>query len=150
MAGWPDIVVMKSDSPEVLLAVEVKAGAIRSRDAEEELKAYMVRQSCPIGMLVTPEGTSFFRNRYTSYDPEAVQKIAECQTAELLDGIPDKASVTEEYLESRLERWLEDLREGGSRSSPPGVEEAIESLVLPALLSGVVRATGPRWRRTGS
>ncbi len=59
MAVWPHVVVTKSDSPEILLAVEVKAGVGAARDAEAQIRAYLVHQSCPVGMLVTPEDTVF-------------------------------------------------------------------------------------------
>ena len=147
---WPDIVVTRPDSPEVLLAVQVKAWAAVAHAAEAQIKDYMVHQSCPIGMLVTPEDTRFFRNRYTGYGPEAIQQIGECRTNELLDAMPDKAPLTEPDLVRGVEEWLENLRDGSRRSWPPSAQEAIESYVLPVSMSGVVRATGPRWRRTGS
>ncbi len=150
MLAWPDIVVTKPDSPEVLLAVEVKNGAGDVLVAETRIKDYMVHQSCPVGMLVTAEDTSFFRNPYTGYEAETIQKIAECRTNELLGGMPDKAAITESYLALRVEQWLESLPASGRRVWPPSVAEAIESLVLPSVAGGIIRATGPRWRRTGS
>ena len=150
MPVWPDIVVTEPDSPDILLAVQVKAGAAGARDVEAPIKDYMVHQSCPIGMLVTPEDTLFFRNPYTGYEVETIQKIGECRTNELVDTMPEKAPVTEQYLVRRVEEWLESLRDGGPRSWPPSAREAIESYVAPVAMSGVVRATGPRWRRTGS
>ena len=150
MPVWPDIVVTKPESPEPLLAIEVKAGSAGTRAAEPQLKKYMVHQSCPIGMLVTPEDTLFFRNRYTGYGPETIQRIGECRTNELLDAMPDKAFVTESYLVRRVEQWLESLSAGSRRSWPSSALEAIDSYVLPVVMSGVVRATGPRWRQTGS
>ncbi len=149
MPVWPDIVVTKIDSPEVLLAVEVKAGAGDLRVAETEIKEYMVHQSCPVGMLVTAEDTSFFRNPYTGYEADTIQKVAECRTDELLGDMGQAVNV-ESYLVQRVEQWLERLHAGGSRSCSPSVLEAIESLVLPAVVAGVTRAAGPRWRRTGS
>src|SRR5579863_910983 len=110
----------------------------------------MVHQSCPLGMVVMPRDTVFFRNRYTDYGPEAIQRIGECRTSELLGAVPEKLVLTESDLVRRAEQWLESLRDGSRRSWPGSVQETIESYVLPAVVSGVVRATGPRWRRTGS
>jgi hypothetical protein len=150
MPVWPDIVVTKPDSPEVLLAVEVKAGAGGALVAETQIRDYLVHQSCPIGMLITPEGTVFFRNPYTGYEPDTIQKIGECRTDELLGGMHDRVVNVEPYLVLQVEQWLEKLPTSGRRSWPPSVAEAIESFVLPAVTGGIIRATGPRWRRTGS
>jgi hypothetical protein len=150
MADWPDIVVTREESPEVLLAIEVRSGDTNILVAESRIKAYMAHQSCPLGMLVTPENTVFFRNRYTGYDTDAIQQIAQCRTSELLGALPDRAVVIEQYLERRVDEWLDSLKSSRRQSWPVEAQEAMETYVLPAILSGVVRATGPRLRRTGS
>jgi hypothetical protein len=150
MPVWPDIVVTKPDSPDVLLAVEVKAEVVGARGGETQIKGYMVHQSCPVGMLVTPKDTFFFRNRYTAYGPEAIQKIGQCRTNELLSAMPDLPLVTEEDLMRRVEQWLENLHVGSRQPWPSSALEAIETCVLPVVRGGVIRAAGPRWRRTGS
>jgi len=146
----PDIIVTKPDSPEVLLAVEVTAGAGGVRVSEAQIRDYMVHQSCPVGILVTPEDTLFFRNPYLGYDADTIQRIAQCRTSELMDGIPDGPVTTEANLLLRVEQWLEDLPAGTRRSWPSSAAEAIESFVLPAVTGGMIRAAGPRWSRTGS
>ena len=150
MPVGPDIVVTKYDSPEILLAVEVKAGATVAQDAEAQIKKYLIHRSCPGGMLVTPEDTLFFRNLYSGYESDTIQRIGQCRTDELLAAMPDAAQVTESYLVQRVEQWLEDLPSHNRRSWPPSALEAIESYVLPLVRGGVIRAAGPRWRRTGS
>jgi hypothetical protein len=144
----PDIVVMRSDWPEVLLVVEVKGNVADQKSGEAALKSYMIHMSCPVGMLVTPEQVRFYRNRYTGYAPQTIEMIGECRTSELLGALPREA-VTETDLERLAEEWLESLRVGGDRSWPSAVREAIESSVLPAVSGGIVRAGGPRWRRAG-
>jgi len=42
MPLWPDIVVTRPDSPEVLLAVEAKAVVADVKSTEAQIKAYMV------------------------------------------------------------------------------------------------------------
>ena len=58
-------------------------------------------------------------------------------------------AISESYLLRLVEQWLESLRVGTRRAWPLSAEEAIETCVIPAVLGGIVRATGPRWRRTG-
>jgi len=149
MPVWPDIVITKPDSPDVLLAIEVKAEVAGARGGEAQIKDYMVHQSCPVGMLVTHEDTFFFRNRYTGYEPETIQKIGQCRTNELLSAMPDVPLVTEDLVR-RVEQWLENVQVGSRQPWPPSALEAIETCVLPVVRCGVIRAAGPRWRRTGS
>ncbi len=146
----PDIVITRPDSPEVLLAVETKAVVADVKSAEAQLKGYMVHMSCPVGMLVTWEQTRFYRNRYTDYEPHTVEMIGACATSELFGPTPAKSSLAESYLERLVEEWLESLRVDSRRSWPYSVREAIEASVLPVVIGGIVRAAGPRWRRTGS
>jgi len=150
MPLWPDIVVTRPDSPEVLLAVEAKAVVADVKSAEAQLKAYMVHMSCPVGMLVTWEQTRFYRNRYTDYEPQTVAMIGACATSELLGPVPLPPSLADSYLERLVEDWLESLRADARRLWPSSAREAIESSVLPVVIGGIVRAAGPRWRRTGS
>jgi hypothetical protein len=150
MPLWPDIVVTRPDSPEVLLAVEAKAVVAGVKSAEAQLKACMVHMSCPVGMLVTWEETRFYRNRYTDYEPQTVEMIGACATNELPGPMPAKSSLADSYLERLVEERSESLRLDARRSWPSPVREAIEANVLQAVIGGMVRAAGPRWRRTGS
>src|SRR5580658_2551211 len=102
MPVGPDIVVTKADSPEILLAVEVKAAADGRHDAEAQIKKYLVHRGCPGGMLVTPEDALFFRNLYVGYESDSIERIGHCRTSELLDAMPDAALVTESYLVRRV------------------------------------------------
>jgi hypothetical protein len=149
MLLWPDIIVRKPDSSEVLLAIEIKLGSVSAEAAMNPLKAYMVRQGCPAGIFVTPEEVTFLRNRYTSYEQDSIQTIAKCRTAELLGTFQGK-TITESALVHLVEHWLENPGTGGRKSLPPDVTEAIESLVLPAVTEGGIQATGRRLQPTGS
>jgi len=103
MPLWPDIVVTRPDSPEVLLAVEVRAAIADVKNAEAQLRAYMTHMSCPVGMLATSEQTRFYRNRYKDYDPQTIEMIGGCATSELLGPMPAKSLATESYLERLVE-----------------------------------------------
>jgi len=150
MGPQADIVVTKPDSPEVLLVAEIKIGRTEIHRVENQIKTYMTSLSCPVGLLVTPEETRFYRNPFTAYDAETVELIGTCVTSELLGALPPAQLLTESHLEQLVERWLEGLRTTTPTTWPAAVQQAIESSVLPVVLEGVVRAAGPRWRRTGS
>jgi hypothetical protein len=146
MSFSPDIIVTKPDSPEVLLLAEIKAGTNDVQAAEAQLKEYMVHVGCPVGLLVTSERAKFYRNRYTGYEPQTVETIAECATSELVGPAAEGLSyrTASSYLEHRVEQWLEGLQStAGAASWPPAVREAVEAHILPAVIGGVVRATGP-------
>jgi hypothetical protein len=145
-----DIVVTTPDSPDVLLVVEVTVNTEALMDIESQLKTYMAHTSCPAGMLVTRETERFYRNRYTHHDHETVERLGECPTVELLGGLQTRLPIAESYLEERVEQWLDSLRQSGNQTWPSTVQEAIEACLLPAVLGGVIRAGGPRWRKTGS
>ena len=142
----PSIVVTGPDSPKVLLVVNVQGSAADVTGAETDLKVYMARMSCPVGMLVTPEQARFYINRFTDYTPQTVELIGKCATIDLL-GAPEK--VAEPYLEWFVQEWLEDLSGGARRSWPSTVREAILFSVIPMVMLSHVRAGGPRWREAG-
>jgi hypothetical protein len=141
----PSIVVTSQDSPDVLLVASVQGSAADLTSEETELKVYMARRKCPVGMLVTPERARFYRNNFTDYTTQTVELIGECPTVDLLEA-PEK--VVEPYLEYFVQEWLEGLSEGVRRSWPSAVREAIEFSVIPMVIGCRVRAGGPRWRRT--
>ena len=39
---------------------------------EAQLKQYMVRMQCPIGMLITPERMWLYRDTYTTRAPDSI------------------------------------------------------------------------------
>ena len=115
-----DIVITKPDSPEVLLVAEVKTGDPEPLSSEEQLKAYMARISCPVGLLVTSEEMRFFRNLYTEYGPDSIHLIGKCPTRDLLGSVVGNAKLTESDLEPLVERWLESLRMTPRKPWPAG------------------------------
>ena len=149
MELWPEIIITERDSPEVLLAITVIAGGAETKQAEDQLKRYMVGRSCPVGMLVTWDETRFYRNRYTGNEPDSVKMIGACATGELLEPLPPSPARTDSYLLLLVKEWLGGLRLGERRTWPPSAAEAIE-IVVPEVASGIIRSTGPRLRRTGS
>jgi hypothetical protein len=146
MLSRPDIVVAKRESYEVLLAVEVKG--IAAQDSAEGLKEYMVRQNCPAGILVNPETVLFLTNRYTDFKPSSIEQTGACTTPELLGQTAGRRQ-TEADMVERVLLWLDTLAAAPRMSWPPCARESIETLVLPAVLNGVVRSTGKRLRRAG-
>jgi hypothetical protein len=78
---------------------------------------------------------------------DSVQPIASCRTTGLL-GIRAEG-ISEAMLLEVVENWLENLGASSARSFPSAAREAIERYVVPAVIEGVVQATGRRLRRAG-
>ena len=95
--------------PELLLVVEIRANVPEQESDDTELKSYMVGRSCPVGMLVTTEKVSVYRNRYKGYTPQSVDIIGGCPTSELIGALPQRA-LAEADLEARVQNWLESLQ----------------------------------------
>jgi hypothetical protein len=148
MSLRPAIIVMEPDMPELLLVVEIRANVPEQESDDTELKSYMVGRSCPVGMLVTTEKVSVYRNRYKGYTPQSLDIIGGCPTSELIGALPQRA-LAEADLEDRVQNWLESLQNVTQRSWPASICDAMESSVLPVLWERIVRAGGPRWLRTG-
>ncbi|HEX4134792.1 MAG TPA: hypothetical protein VHY84_09305 [Bryobacteraceae bacterium] len=144
MLSRPDVVVGKPESSEVLLAVEVKSVAAQA--SVDGLKEYMVRQNCPAGVLVSPETILFLTNRYTEFQPSSIEQTGTCATSELLGQTAGRRQ-TESDLVERVVLWLDTLAAAPRSSWPPCARESIETLVLPAVLNGVLRSAGKRLRR---
>jgi hypothetical protein len=144
MLATPDIVVGMPESSEVLLAVEVKG--VAAQPSADGLKEYMVRQNCPAGLLVTPETILFLTNRYTEFQPSSIEQTGTCATLELLGRTAGRRQ-TESDMVERVVLWLDTLAAAPRRSWPQCARESIETLVLPAVLNGVLRSTGKRLRR---
>lgn len=76
MAFEPDIVVTDPDSVQVLLVAEAKTSA-PTAESESGLKRYMWKMGCPVGLLVSPESIALYRNRFTGFSDDSIQKVGE-------------------------------------------------------------------------
>jgi hypothetical protein len=153
MSFEPDILVSSPDAHDIALVVEVKLHENALDQAEQQLKRYMFGMRCPLGMLVTPESLRLFRDTYTSYGVESIERIGEYSIRGLFDdalaGYPrDDAAMRAFRLEDAVQAWLERLAAGADFAElSPDLKNAVEEHLLPALAYGEVRAAGPRVRR---
>lgn len=153
MASFPDIVVTSTDSPRILVAVETKINRKPDKAAFQQLRHYMAKMSCPVGLLVSPEELYIFRNRYTGNDETNIDEIGRYRLGnifqEFVNMPADQASVNKGFLFERfVQNWLERLPIGEIKRLPAELRDALETHVVPALESGVVRAAGPREMRS--
>ncbi|MGC2530743.1 MAG: hypothetical protein WA639_23610 [Candidatus Acidiferrum sp.] len=150
MSFSPDIIVTGEDTPRILLAAEVKLLRPNGKDDETRLKTYMLQMRCPIGLLVTPDVIEVFRDTYTAHSENSVERVASFPSPKAWQNFK-AAHQGEPHAGLRFEEtvrfWLEQLDASASPNLsefPPQTREALSAYVLPALIQGVVRSTGPR------
>lgn len=155
MASFPDIIVTSADSPRVLIAVEAKLEHKATESAIQQLRHYMIKMSCPVGLLVLPEELYMYRNRYTGTDEKTIDEIGHYRLGDAFQAFAqvsaEQSDKTKGHMfENYVQHWLEHLtRNGEIEKLPAELKDALETHVVPALESGVVRAAGPREMRSG-
>ena len=136
-----DIIVRSPDSTSVKLIAEAKRTLPDVAPVEEQLKDAMLRLSCPVGLIVTPEKMWIYADQYISSDAASIERIGEFKVARLFP-----ASVTQHF-ESFVQQWLEDLPRTATRNHVADEKfwNALNKYVLPAIETGDVRAAAPRY-----
>jgi hypothetical protein len=142
MAFNPDIVVTDPGSADVLLIVEAKTTSSWSQ-SERKLKQYMWEMSCPVGLFASPRTIVLYRNRFTGYSDDSVQKLGEYPSPR--SWIPFEKRKSGAEFETRVQSWLERLRINlATEEVPRETKDALSEYVLPSLIKGEVHAAGPR------
>lgn len=142
MAFQPDILVTSPDEPRVSLVIEAKVSLPNLERTEAQLKEYMVRMQCPLGMLVTPERMWLYRDSYISRNADSIQRIGEYKIKSLwLEPPPTQGPLFEAFVQHRIE----DLAKTPSQGLPNDLRDALQEYVLPAVTGADVRAAHPRY-----
>lgn len=151
-----DILVTASDSPQILLAIEVKIAVRDLAEAASPLKRYMVGMGVPAGLLVTANRIVIYRNYYLSESEDSVKQTKVIDLPKFDPRLSryltppsetDNQKPAERALifEENVQSWLEHLRlPESSHDLPSELKEAFGDYVLPVLNQGVIRAAHPR------
>ena len=138
----PDIVVTEPGSSHVLLIVEAKTSA-PPRESEPNLKRYMWEMSCPAGLLVSPRVIVLFRNRFTGYSEDSIEKLGEYPPPSSWRTFEQRQSGFE--FEARVQGWLEKLGENVKAPDlPKETRDVLAEYILPSVLNGEIHAAGRR------
>ena len=140
----PDIVVTEPGSSQVLLVVEAKVGE-SGPESEVQLRHYMWKMSCPVGLLVSPRKIVVYRNLFTGYSDDSIERI----------GAYSPPSSWREYagrdagieFELRVQSWLEGLKSEKDSELTGEIAGGFEQFVIPSILEGEIHAAGPRLAR---
>jgi len=139
MAFRPDILVTTPDG--VALVIEAKVALPDLRRTEQQLKQYMRGMQCPTGVLIASERMWLYRDSFTGRSRESVRRVGEFDVKSLWRQPPPRQGAN---FESFVQRLFEDLAKEPSSDVPDDLREPLREYILPAVISGEVRAAHPR------
>jgi hypothetical protein len=144
MPFYPDIVVTEPGSSHALLVVEAKVGKTTAA-SESQLRHYMWEMSCPVGLLVSPREIFLYRNLFTGYSDDSVERVGTFPAPSSWREFSGRDSEVE--FERRVQKWLERLTSERPTDLSREAADALQQLVIPGLLHGDIHASGPRVSR---
>lgn len=139
MAFTPDVIVTTDYSPATIaLVAEIKGATTILDQAALQLKEYMLRMSCPVGIVFTPQVLRIYKYRFLGRTQDSIELVGDFPSGDLFAGRQAKPE-TELGVESALVEWLEELTQTGQvRVSDRGLKSAIDEHILPAISGGRV------------
>src|SRR5579863_8673223 len=146
MPAQADIIVSSRDSTEVKLVVEAKLQSSELQKTEQQFKNFMLQLRCPLGLLVSPQRLRVYHDRFTSDSENSIELLGDFDIAGMIQFQSSSTGAAVAF-EKAVQSWLEDdLSRIASRSQVKDRKllEIIDHYILPAVETGIVRATGPR------
>lgn len=150
----PDIVVVSPDG-DYLIVVEVKTNDIPShrQSTIERLKRLMASTGCSVGLVVAGNHISLLRDSLEKSHGESISVVSEARLPDNLLPSADeqwKGKYGLEF-ESRVQRWLENLKQTPHLENlPSDLAELLSEPIMSLIRLGEIRAAGPRWSRVAS
>ncbi len=139
MAFIPDVIVTTDYSPATIgLVGEAKGATANLDEAALQLKQYMLRMGCPVGIILTSRVLRIYKNRFLGRTEDSIQMVGDFPSGELFKARQEAAGA-ESAVESALVEWLEELAQTGQVGvSDPHLKSAIDEHILPAISGGRV------------
>lgn len=150
----PDIVVVSPDG-DYLIVVEVKTNdnPTHRQNAIEQLKRLMASMGCSVGLVVTGNRIFLLRDSFEKSHGESIAVVSEAWLPDHLLPTADEQWRGKHGLEfeSRVQRWLEKLKQTPSLENLPNdLAELLSEPIMSLIRLGEIRAAGPRWSRVAS
>ena len=150
----PDIVIVSPDG-DYLIVVEVKTDDDHShrQRAIKQLKHLMASMGCPVGLIVTGNHISLLRDSLEKSHGESIAVVSEARLPDRLLPNADEQWRGQHGLEfeSRVQRWLEKLKQTPSlKNLPNDLAELLSEPIMGLIRVGDIRSAGPRWSRVAS
>ena len=150
----PDIVIVSPDG-DYLIVVEVKANdnLIHHQNAIEQLKRHMASMGCSVGFVITGNRIFLLRDSFEKSNGKSIAVVSEAKLPDHLLPTADEQLRGKHgfEFESRVQRWLEKLKQTPSLENLPNdLAELLSEPIMSLIRLGEVRAAGPRWSRVAS
>ncbi|MGA2985877.1 MAG: hypothetical protein ABSG32_18880 [Terriglobia bacterium] len=149
MAFTPDVIVTTDYSPGTFaLVAEAKGATANLDEAAIQLKEYMLRTGCPVGIIFTPQVLRIYKYRFLGRTEDPIELVGDFPSGELLETRGPMAG-SESAVESNLLGWLDELAQTGQAAvSDPRLNSAINEHILPAVSGGRVSIAHPIMRES--
>jgi len=149
MAFIPDVIVTTDYSPGIIALVGEAKGATANLDeAALQLKEYMLRTGCPVGIIFTPQVIRIYKYQFLGRTEDPIKLVGDFPSGELLETRGPVAG-PESAVESTLFGWLEELAHTGQVSvRDQRLKSAINEHILPAVSGGRVSIAHPSIRES--
>ena len=152
MSSVPDIFVTSLRDHSVLLLVEVKLRSGVTDWNFNYLKTSMSRLRVPTGMLVTQEKILILRDTFQDFSEASIKQVeGELLTRNFpeLQAFAVGKSRDPAAFELAVQEWLENLQDNLRKGAYSGsaLDPLLAEHILPLLLEGEVRVSGPRYQK---
>jgi hypothetical protein len=149
MAFTPDVIVTTDYSPGTFaLVAEAKGATANLDEAAIQLKEYMLRTGCPVGIIFTPKVLRIYKYRFLGRTEDPIELVGDFPSGELLERRGPGAG-SESAVESNLLGWLDELAQTGQAAViDPRLNSAINEHILPAVSGGRVNIAHPSMRES--
>ena len=147
MAFTPDVIVTTDYSPGIIALVgKAKGATVNLDEAALQLKEYMLRTGCPVGVIFTPQVLRVYKYRFLGRTQDSIELVGDFPSGELLETLGPVAG-SESAVESTLFGWLDELAHTGQVAvSDERLNSAINEHILPAVSGGRVSIAHPSMR----
>ena len=145
----PDIVVISPDGEYLLIVVVVSDIVVRRPIAMEQLRRMMTSMNCAIGILVFGEHIILLRDSLEQFNGASIGIVGEAKLPHSLLPPADHQWEGKSEFESRVQRWLEELKlPSSTKKLPEDLRKLLGEPIISLLRLGEIRAAGPRWSKT--
>jgi len=144
MAFSADVIVTTDYSPGIIALVgEAKGAGANLDEAAGQLKEYMLRTGCPVGIIFTPRILRIYRYRFLGRTQDSIELVGDFPSGELSETWGPVGG-SESAVESSLFGWLDELAHTGQVAvSDERLKSAISEHILPAVSGGRVSIAHP-------
>jgi len=87
MAFVPDVIVTTDYSPATVgLVGEAKGATANLDESALQLKQYMLRMGCPVGIILTPKVLRIYKNQFLGQAEDSIQVVGDFPSGALQGG----------------------------------------------------------------